>query len=558
MYTMIRISTVKALALVAALLLYCGTVNAQDADTCAGGVLAPKASGVDLVVTAPCTVQAGIYKFKDVHVLAGGVLTFEDAVIDFWAANILVESDGSLVAGSPESPIGTKGGTLTIHLWGKDQTGTDPTKQGQGVVCLSDRKGHCGVPDALWDANVDAMGMPISPDLAKKISALGAVAAQYPRADDDLKEAGYVDVKDDYFYAYDPLTFDGAKDSAGRVGYFGYKVLAVSYGGTLELFGKEGATYATPECGIAPTSSGSSWARLDKPAAIGDTKLTVDRNLSLKAGDQIVVTTTDYMPGHSEQLQVASDVVCGKAIAFTNGLKYPHNGTRFSLASVPDGIGLDVQLKGQGAETRAAVGVLTRSIRIVSAGDTIGSDFPAEPTKDSRAPGYYFGGHMIARQGFKRFQVQGVELRQMGQGGKIGHYPVHFHHTRKAPADTFVRDSSINESMTRWIVLHGAQYVHLERNVGWKSIGHGFYLEDGTETDNTLTANLGVFARAAVDNDQNPRKVPGILAASNLFNQVNDDIPYTSDYDYPSVFWIMNSWNDFKDNMAVGAGTCGV
>ncbi|MEP7098061.1 MAG: G8 domain-containing protein, partial [Dokdonella sp.] len=245
MCTMIRISTVTALALVAALLLYAGAVSAQDADTCAGGILSPQASGADLVVTAPCTVQAGTYKFKDVHVLANGVLTFDDVVTDFWAANILVENGGSLVAGSPESPIGTKGGTLTIHLWGKDQTGTELAKQGQGVVCLSDSKGHCGVPDALWDANVDAMGMPISPDLAKKISALGAVAAQYPRADDSPREPGYVDVKNDYFYAYDPLMFDGAKDSAGHVGYFGYKVLAVSYGGTLQLFGKKGATYAT-------------------------------------------------------------------------------------------------------------------------------------------------------------------------------------------------------------------------------------------------------------------------------------------------------------------------
>ena len=104
----------------------------------------------------------------------------------------------------------------------------------------------------------------------------------------------------------------------------------------------------------------------------------------------------------------------------------------------------------------------------------------------------------------------------MGQGGASGHYPVHFHHARKTPPDTFVNDSSIHDSMTRWIVLHGTQDVTLARNVGYKSIGHGFYLEDGTEINNTLLANLGIFARAAVDNVQNPRKVPGILAAPDL------------------------------------------
>ena len=66
--------------------------------------------------------------------------------------------------------------------------------------------------------------------------------------------------------------------------------------------------------------------------------------------------------------------------------------------------------------------------------------------------------------------------------------------------------------MTRWIVLHSTLGVTVARNVGYKSIGHGFYLEDGTETDNKFYSNIGIFARAAVDNTQNPRKVPGILA----------------------------------------------
>jgi hypothetical protein len=112
--------------------------------------------------------------------------------------------------------------------------------------------------------------------------------------------------------------------------------------------------------------------------------------------------------------------------------------------------------------------------------------------------------------------------------------------------------------MTRWIVLHGTQDVTLERNVGYKSIGHGFYLEDGTEINNTLRANLGIFARAAVDNVQNPRKVPGILAAPDLHTTQGENLPYRSDYNHPTVFWIMNGWNDLEENMAAGAGTCGV
>ena len=121
---------------------------------------------------------------------------------------------------------------------------------------------------------------------------------------------------------------------------------------------------------------------------------------------------------------------------------------------------------------------------------------------------------MVIRQGFKAVQIQGVEFEQMGQGGRLGHYPIHFHMARQTPANTYVKDSSINELMTRWIVLHSTLGVTVARNVGYKSIGHGFYLEDGTETDNKFYSNIGIFARAAVDNEQNPRKVPGILAAN--------------------------------------------
>ena len=65
--------------------------------------------------------------------------------------------------------------------------------------------------------------------------------------------------------------------------------------------------------------------------------------------------------------------------------------------------------------------------------------------------GCYFGGHTIVRQGFQTYEVQGVEFYQLGQGGKIGHYPVHFHLARETGRDrshayAFVKDSSIWDS----------------------------------------------------------------------------------------------------------------
>ena len=247
--------------------------------------------------------------------------------------------------------------------------------------------------------------------------------------------------------------------STGQVGYFGNKVLAVSYGGSLYLTAYKGATHQTREAkqeGDA-LSPGRSWRQLadGHSLAAGATFLYMQydndldpalTDLGWKRNDEIVVTATDYLPGHSERLKVRTisssqrdKLVRVDFDALDNppgkmGLQWPHNGVRYggpndtaprkltdrlpprlknSLDSDPLGV------VNSGAETRAAVALLSRSIRIVSAGDAAGQDFPAENSGST----YSYGGHMIVRQGFKVVQIQGVEFVLMGQGGRLGHYP---------------------------------------------------------------------------------------------------------------------------------------
>ena len=513
-------------------LVFSGTAQAA---TCTAGAL-PPGGGEDLQVTGACTVAAGTYRYGTVNIYAGGSLTFQDAVVDFWARNILIEAGSSLVAGAPTLPIGTGGGALTFHLYGADQG-----QNGQGVTCLTPG-GTCGVPSTIWNSNGTA-----------KFAMPGGGGS-------------------DYFYAYEPLAHDGGNPA----GYFGYKVLAVSYGGALQLFGKKGACYAANQaiCGQDgdPLNSGLSWRRL-VPATPGQgflepgaTTLRVDALVDWGQGDHIVVTTTDYLPGHSEELEIAAPPVQDPGtgttlITFSNadpnvtGVKYRHNATAYSLSALPPRLGIEAKQ----AETRAAVALLSRSIAIVSEGTALDQPFPPAdaPCPAGGVPcDRYFGGHTVVRQGVASLQIQGVEFRQLGQGARIGHYAVHFHMARQLPPNSFVKDSSVNESMTRWFTVHATQNLTLARNVGYKSIGHGYYLEDGTETDSRFYSNIGIFARAAVDNVQNDRLVPGILAASGA--EGAEVVPFHSDYDHPSVFWIMNTWNDFIGNMAVGAGACGV
>ncbi len=605
----------------------------------------------DLLVSKPCTVSSGgTYQFGNVNIVAGGSLTFTEpsgngTEVDFWASNIIVEAGGSLIAGSATAPYGSRRGVLNIYLYGKNQSTGDPAQNpGQGALCQSQLTGSigpCGIPLSLWNDNgTTPQSMP----------GVGSIS--------------------DYFYQYGPnygdnLCSDGKTQwnsntqcgtGKAQVGYFGYKVLAVSYNGTLQLFGYKGTplpkapplrrgfsrffggqsafnsqgTMGAPAqsgnsttanksfsfldwvkghnggngggsgggsggglggangtCAAdvqvgtrmlppddVPTSTACSWMRLaanlpnkSKPNQLTLSLPTADRWWSAQDNpntpDQVVVTTTDYLPGHSEKLTISG--LTGTTLSFLDAVKYPHNGTRYPIASRLDSntsrfqkAGMDPDLINNGAETRAAVALLTRSIRILSAGDSPGQTWQQAPSS------YYFGAHTIFRQGFKQVQIQGVQFVNMGQGGKLGHYPVHFHMARHVPADTFIKDSVIDESMTRWIVLHATQGVLLQRNIGWKSIGHGFFLESGTETDNKLYSNLGIFARAAISNPQNPRMVPGIFSAGHNFTNGNplntyspNAFPFASDIQQPTVFWISNGWNEFVGNMAAGAGACG-
>jgi hypothetical protein len=488
---------------------------------CSSGML-PQGDGKDIEINGTCTVGLGTYHYHNINIVKNGVLRFMDAKIDLWAESILVEAGGAMVAGSVTDTDCTKAitGPLTIHLWGKDQG-----PGGKGIACIQE---HCGVPDTIWGKG----------DMEKR----------------ELPGRVF-----DYWYDYMPLHYDDGDENA----YFGYKVLAVSYGGGLAFYGKKGLT--CKDKGVS--DSGMSWARLNASVAPGaGTELTLDRKVDWQKGDQIVVTTTDYVPDHSEQLTVKS-VADGEnsnsvvTISDTTPIQFPHNGEVFPLANVPKDIGPDpLDPKNPDAprfvETRAAVALLSRSIRIVSEGNTDDETFEKEP------PDYSFGGHTVFRQGFQAIDLRGVEFFHMGQGGLIQHYPVHFHMARKTPPVTQIIDCSIHDSMTRWITIHATQGVTLQRNVGYKSIGHGYYFEDGTETDNKLYSNIGILARAAVQNDVvNPRGVPGILAAKyppwNGSDGPQEHVPFHTDADHPTIFWIMNAYNDFEYNMATGADTCG-
>lgn len=94
-------------------------------------------------------------------------------------------------------------------------------------------------------------------------------------------------------------------------------MLAVSYGGTIALFGAKGAAF-----GVANdedrTSPGLGWVRLTEGSSLdeGATQLTLDKPLqgNWMPGDEAAVTATDGQPEHVEDIRI--DSVNGATVPF--------------------------------------------------------------------------------------------------------------------------------------------------------------------------------------------------------------------------------------------------
>ena len=89
--------------------------------------------------------------------------------------------------------------------------------------------------------------------------------------------------------------------------------------------------------------------------------------------------------------------------------------------------------------------------------------------------------------------------------------------------------ASFWDSGNRWLTVHGTNYLVVRDCVGYQSVGHGFFLEDGTEQFNVFERNLAVQA----------------MAGKPLPEQV---LPY--DLNDGAGYWWANSRNAFLRNVA--------
>jgi len=278
------------------------------------------------------------------------------------------------------------------------------------------------------------------------------------------------------------ITLTGPASDADVMG-MGTKALGVM-GGVLDIHGRRVR----------------GWTKLAQTARPGDRVLTLTNAPAWRVGDRIALASSDYWDHHDEERTITA--VSGKTIELDRGLEYRHWGELQTY----DGRVLD---------ERAEVGLLTRNI-------TIRGDSSSEESG--------FGGHTMIMGG-GRARIDGVEFAAMGQKKRMARYPVHFHLDGSAPK-SYVRRSSIHDSFNRCVTIHGTHQLRVLGNVCHEHLGHGFFLEDGIETDNVIKGNLGFGTLAVKD---------GLLPTD----------------ERPATFWITNPDNVVKRNVAAGSDSIG-
>src|SRR5271155_1029000 len=270
----------------------------------------------------------------------------------------------------------------------------------------------------------------------------------------------------------------------------------------------------------------NSWTKLSKTAEAGSNSIEVLNAAGWRTGDMIVLASTDFDPHQAERRTVAA--IRGNTITLDKKLDYMHFGR----------ITFDVDERGE-------VGMLTRNIKLQASAD-------AEQS--------FYGGHVMAMVGSKMF-VEGVELNRMGQNMTLARYPIHWHLIGDAKGQ-YIKNASIHDTYNRCVTVHGTNFLHVENNVTYNTVGHCFFLEDGIEHGNQFVHNLAIQVKCHTSKACMPTNLAanGENMGSNSLNRATYRADSMSGKDtlLPSdntvtAYWITNPDNVFIDNVAAGS-----
>ena len=259
------------------------------------------------------------------------------------------------------------------------------------------------------------------------------------------------------------------------------------------------------------------WVKIGQMARAGEAKIILPNPLpGWKVGDRVVVVGTSRQVGYLGTRKLPTDdSIRGKQSSEEQVITQMRawGGSGLEAETQWQIVTLDAPLKFEHrANTgfRAEVANLSRNVVVESANpDGV-------------------RGHTM----YHRHSAGGIsyaEFRHLGKENVLGKYPIHYHLCGDTMRGSSVIGASVWGSKNRWVTVHGTQYLVVRDCVGYDAIGHGFFLEDGTETFNVFDRNLAVMACRG-------KPLPDQL------------LPF--DRNLGSGFWWANSLNTFTRNVA--------
>ncbi|HEV7221675.1 MAG TPA: G8 domain-containing protein, partial [Pirellulales bacterium] len=210
------------------------------------------------------------------------------------------------------------------------------------------------------------------------------------------------------------------------------------------------------------------WLKLGADAKPGDDTVVLSEAVAdWRVGDEVIVTASKRAGGGSYRAQPGKP---GPAQTETRRIA-AIDGATLSLDRP-----LEFEHYGAG-EFRSEAANLSRNVIVESA--------------DPEGP----RGHTVYHR-FSRGGISYARFAHLGKEGVLGRYAIHFHLLGDTMRGSGVLGAAIVDSHNRWVTIHGTQYLVVRDCVGFRSVGHGFFLEDGTELYNLLDRNLGVQSYA--------------------------------------------------------------
>jgi hypothetical protein len=259
----------------------------------------------------------------------------------------------------------------------------------------------------------------------------------------------------------------------------------------------------------------TSWTNLAANAAVGSNTITIaTATNNWEIGDEIIIAPSRLNENEGEKRTITAISADKKTFTLNASLGFPHIGQSKQYTRPSDG-------KTWTGDMRAEVGLLTKSI-------TLQGDASSETNQ--------FGAHvMIHMSGVAH--VEGIELYRVGQKSILGRYPFHWHLIQELGAGQYFKNSSVHRSYNRAITIHGTESTLVENNFCYDHIGHGVFLEDGSERYNIIRGNVVLLTKRPVAGEE-------LVPSDNEANEVQNRTP--------ASFWITNPNNTFENNVAAG------